>query len=96
MTAKIGFTIPHTARRWLNRASLCAVCSAIGGNVSDRYIRLLEADEQAIPAMVKAMYKGLDPRLTGAQQAGQCSRIFVDLRNRGVVVEGGDGWKMSG
>ncbi len=58
-------------------------------------LRLLEAGEQAIPAMVKAMYKGLDPRLRGAAGRSVLAHL-LDLRNRGVVVEGGDGWRMSG
>ena len=56
-------------------------------------IRLLEAGEQAIPAMVKAMYKGLDPRLTGA--AGQSVLAhLVDLQNQGRVSGENDIWKL--
>lgn len=57
-------------------------------------IRLLEAGEGHIPAMVKAMYKGLDPRLTGAAGRSVLAHL-VDLQNRGVVAQSGDGWRMS-
>ncbi|MGI9362341.1 MAG: MBL fold metallo-hydrolase [Parasphingorhabdus sp.] len=57
-------------------------------------LKLLEGGEAAIPDMVTQMYKGLDPRLTGA--AGQSVRAhLIDLQNRGIVGADGEIWKMS-
>lgn len=53
-----------------------------------------ESGASAIPDMVTQMYKGLDPRLTGA--AGQSVRAhLIDLQNRGIVGADGELWKMS-
>lgn len=57
-------------------------------------LKLLESGASAIPDMVTKMYKGLDPRLTGA--AGQSVRAhLIDLQNREIVALDGDIWKMS-
>jgi len=57
-------------------------------------LKLLEGGEAVIPDMVTQMYKGLDPRLTGA--AGQSVRAhLIDLQNRGIVGADGEIWKMS-
>lgn len=57
-------------------------------------LKLLEGGAAAIPDMVTKMYKGLDPRLTGA--AGQSVRAhLIDLQNRGIVGADGEIWKMS-
>lgn len=50
---------------------------------------LLEKAPQQIPQMVAEMYKGLDPRLTGAAGRSVLAHL-VDLQQQGrVVVEGG-------
>ena len=56
-------------------------------------IRLLEAGEGHISAMVKAMYKGLDPRLTGAAGRSVLAHL-VDLQNRGCVNDKDDVWRL--
>ncbi|MEE9433891.1 MAG: MBL fold metallo-hydrolase [Sphingorhabdus sp.] len=55
-------------------------------------LTLLEAGEQAIPAMVKVMYKGLDPRLHGAAGRSVLAHL-LDLENRGAVTHDGEIWK---
>ena len=54
-------------------------------------LRLLEASPQPIPAMVTAMYKGLDPRLFGAAGRSVLAHL-IDLRNRGIVSCEGELW----
>ena len=54
-------------------------------------LRLLESAPQAIPAMVSAMYKGLDPRLFGAAGRSVLAHL-IDLRNRGKVQCEGELW----
>ena len=56
-------------------------------------VRLLETKPQAIPDMVTAMYKGLDPRLFGAAGRSVLAHL-IDLRNRGKVLCEGDLWTM--
>ena len=56
-------------------------------------LRLLGEGPAAIPAMVERMYVGLDPRLHGAAGRSVLAHLF-DLRDRGVVGEGGDLWKL--
>jgi hypothetical protein len=41
------------------------------------------------------MYKGLDPRLTGAAGRSVLAHLF-DLRNRGVVTEENETWRLIG
>lgn len=56
-------------------------------------LKILEAGPSAITDMVPKMYKGLDPRLTGA--AGQSVRAhLIDLQNRDIVTLAGDVWSM--
>ena len=55
-------------------------------------LRLLEQGPQIIPDMVTAMYKGLDPRLTGAAGRSVLAHL-IDLRNRGAVSDEGDTWR---
>jgi glyoxylase-like metal-dependent hydrolase (beta-lactamase superfamily II) len=50
---------------------------------------------RAIPAMVAVMYKGLDPRLTGAAGRSVLAHL-VDLAGRGVAVSDGDTWALTG
>ena len=44
--------------------------------------------------MVAAMYKGLDPRLTGAAGRSVLAHL-VDLQNRGEAMLSGDRWLKS-
>lgn len=54
---------------------------------------LLEKAPQQIPQMVAEMYKGLDPRLTGAAGRSVLAHL-VDLQQQGrVMVEGGS-WRL--
>ena len=57
-------------------------------------LRFIGANGAApIPAMVAAMYKGLDPRLHRA--AGQSVLAhLIDLADRDIVAEGQDGWRL--
>ena len=56
-------------------------------------LKLLEEAPHAITDMVPKMYKGLDPRLTGA--AGQSVRAhLIDLEDRDIVTEDGEVWSM--
>jgi glyoxylase-like metal-dependent hydrolase (beta-lactamase superfamily II) len=52
------------------------------------------AGPQAIPEFVAAMYKGLDPRLTGAAGRSVLAHLY-DLRNRGMAHEDGATWRLS-
>lgn len=56
-------------------------------------VKLLEAQPQMIPDMVAQMYKGLDPRLTGAAGRSVLAHL-VDLQNQGRVLTTGDEWKL--
>ena len=56
-------------------------------------VKLLEAGEGHIPSMVAAMYKGLDPRLTGAASRSVLAHLF-DLQNQGRASVVGDAWKL--
>ncbi|MGB7655171.1 MAG: MBL fold metallo-hydrolase, partial [Novosphingobium sp.] len=55
-------------------------------------LRLLEHGPHIIPDMVTAMYKGLDPRLTGAAGRSVLAHL-IDLRNRAMVTDTGDQWR---
>ncbi len=57
-------------------------------------LRLLGAAPHAIPAMVAVMYKGLDPRLTGAAGRSVLAHL-VDLEGRGLVRQDNDVWSMT-
>ena len=56
-------------------------------------VRLLDKAPQAIPAMVSAMYKGLDPRLFGAAGRSVLAHL-IDLRNKGRVTNQGETWSL--
>ncbi|WCT74790.1 MBL fold metallo-hydrolase [Sphingomonas naphthae] len=57
-------------------------------------LRQLGDGPKAIPDMVAAMYKGIDPRLHGA--AGRSVHAhLIDLADRGMVIEQGDGWALA-
>ena len=57
-------------------------------------LRELEKGTRVIPVMVEHMYKGLDPRLTGAAGRSVLAHLF-DLRTRGVVRERDDEWELA-
>ena len=57
-------------------------------------LRLLKAGTGAVPEMVARMYVGLDPRLNGAAGRSVLAHL-IDLRDRGLVIEEGDAWKMA-
>ncbi|MCA1750028.1 MAG: MBL fold metallo-hydrolase [Parasphingopyxis sp.] len=54
-------------------------------------LRAIEEGRREIPDMVAKMYKGLDPRLTGAAGRSVLAHL-VDLENRGLVEQKGDRW----
>jgi len=54
-------------------------------------LRQLAAGVDRIPAMVTAMYKGLDPRLEGAAGRSVLAHL-LDLEKRGQVVQAHDRW----
>ncbi|WP_373474784.1 MBL fold metallo-hydrolase [Sphingorhabdus sp.] len=58
-------------------------------------VKLLATGEGHIPDMVAAMYKGLDPRLTGAAGRSVLAHL-VDLQNRGEAMMRSDLWHLSG
>jgi glyoxylase-like metal-dependent hydrolase (beta-lactamase superfamily II) len=58
----------------------------------NQILRLLGEAPQEIEALVPQMYKGLDPRLTGA--AGMSVKAhLIDLERRGIVSRSGDIWQ---
>lgn len=57
-------------------------------------LRLLEKGPHVITDMVTAMYKGLDPRLTGAAGRSVLAHL-IDLRSRAVVTDEGEQWRMA-
>jgi glyoxylase-like metal-dependent hydrolase (beta-lactamase superfamily II) len=56
-------------------------------------LRLLTSGPHAIPDMVAAMYKGLDPRLVGAAGRSVLAHL-IDLQMRGKVAVAGDNWTL--
>ena len=57
-------------------------------------VNLLKAGEGHIPDMVAAMYKGLDPRLTGAAGRSVLAHL-IDLQNQGRAIMAGDHWSLA-
>ncbi|MCW1382292.1 MBL fold metallo-hydrolase [Novosphingobium sp. KCTC 2891] len=57
-------------------------------------VKLLEQAPHEIPAMVAAMYKGLDPRLAGAAGRSVLAHL-VDLERQGRVAGSGDIWTLT-
>jgi glyoxylase-like metal-dependent hydrolase (beta-lactamase superfamily II) len=57
-------------------------------------LRLLGAEPLAIPQMVAAMYKGLDPRLTGAAGRSVLAHL-IDLERQGRVITREDTWTIA-
>ena len=56
-------------------------------------VKLLEDGDAHIPDMVAVMYKGLDPRLTGAAGRSVLAHL-IDLERRGIVANGDDRWQL--
>ena len=56
-------------------------------------LRLLREAPMAIPAMTARMYVGLDPRLLGAAERSVLAHLY-DLRDRALVEEEGDTWRI--
>ncbi|WP_225010040.1 MBL fold metallo-hydrolase [Novosphingobium percolationis] len=57
-------------------------------------VKLLEEAPHEIPAMVAAMYKGLDPRLTGAAGRSVLAHL-VDLERQGRAAVTGETWSLT-
>lgn len=57
-------------------------------------LRLLATGAHQIPAMVEAMYKGLDPRLTGAAGRSVLAHL-IDLERQGRVACEDETWRMA-
>lgn len=57
-------------------------------------VKLLATGPQQIPAMVAVMYKGLDPRLTGAAGRSVLAHL-VDLERQGRVTCEDETWRMA-
>ena len=57
-------------------------------------LRELEKGTNIIPEMVKHMYKGLDPRLTGAAGRSVLAHL-IDLKTRGAVRVQNDEWTLA-
>ena len=57
-------------------------------------LRQLGVGPRPIPAMVAAMYKGLDPRLTGAAGRSVLAHLF-DLEARGMAARDGEIWMLA-
>lgn len=57
-------------------------------------LRTLEQGKQDIPAMVAQMYKGLDPRLTGAAGRSVLAHL-LDLEHRALVRRSNDQWSLA-
>lgn len=55
-------------------------------------LRALEDGVGEVPAMVTRMYKGLDPRLTGAAGLSVLAHL-IDLTARGLARQEGEAWK---
>ncbi|MGX5713075.1 MBL fold metallo-hydrolase [Sphingopyxis terrae subsp. ummariensis] len=56
-------------------------------------LRELEKGPRVVPDMVKHMYKGLDPRLTGAAGRSVLAHL-LDLESRGRVARDADCWRL--
>lgn len=70
---------------------------AIAGHRRQRerqILDLLEQEAQPIPAMVQAMYRGIDPRLHGAAGRSVLAHL-IDLEARDRVWRDGDNWAIA-
>ncbi len=57
-------------------------------------VKQLRAGVNAIPEMVKEMYKGVDIRLHGAAGRSVLAHL-IDMKERGVVTERGETWMLA-
>ena len=57
-------------------------------------LRELEKGTAVIPVMVRHMYKGLDPRLTGAAGRSVLAHL-LDLEARGIVRARDEEWELA-
>lgn len=57
----------------------------------NQILRLLGENSQSVAALVPAMYKGLDPRLTGAAGLSVLAHL-IDLERRGLVAGSSEVW----
>lgn len=57
----------------------------------NQILRLLGENSQSVAALVPAMYKGLDPRLTGAAGLSVLAHL-IDLERRGLVAGSSEAW----
>ncbi|MGN3975176.1 MBL fold metallo-hydrolase [Tsuneonella sp. SYSU-LHT278] len=60
----------------------------------NQIMRILSGGPQAAAGFVPRMYKGLDPRLTGAAEMSVTAHL-IDLERRGMVARSGDAWTAS-
>lgn len=58
----------------------------------NQILRLLGETRQSAAEMIPRMYKGLDPRLTGAAEMSVTAHL-LDLERRGLVGRSGDIWQ---
>lgn len=57
----------------------------------NQIVRILTEGPRTAAGFVPAMYKGLDPRLTGAAEMSVTAHL-IDLERRGLVTRSGDVW----
>jgi glyoxylase-like metal-dependent hydrolase (beta-lactamase superfamily II) len=60
----------------------------------NQILRILQEGPHAAADFVPRMYKGLDPRLTGAAEMSVTAHL-VDLERRGMVARTGDIWTVA-
>ena len=60
----------------------------------NQILKLLGEGPRSVPAMVSAMYVGLDPRLTQAAGASVLAHL-IDLRSRGRIAEAQEVWSLA-
>ncbi|TMM47363.1 MBL fold metallo-hydrolase [Qipengyuania marisflavi] len=60
----------------------------------NQIVRLLGEAPHHAAGLVPKMYKGLDPRLTGAAEMSVTAHL-IDLERRGLVARSGDTWQTS-
>jgi glyoxylase-like metal-dependent hydrolase (beta-lactamase superfamily II) len=58
----------------------------------NQIVRLLGEQARSAAALVEPMYKGLDPRLTGAAEMSVTAHL-LDLERRGMVARSEDQWR---
>jgi len=60
----------------------------------NQILKLLGEGPRSVPAMVSAMYVGLDSRLTQAAGASVLAHL-IDLRSRGRIAEAQEVWSLA-